>query len=176
MRRRTFMAMACALPVAARAGQADPRYVFQSIDGGVLDLTAFRGGPVLVVNTASRCGFTPQYEGLQALHDRFRDRGLVVVGVPSQSFRQELGSEAAVKDFCEVNFAIDFPMTTLTDVTGKDAHPFYRWAASRGAKPSWNFHKILLDGSGEIAGDFGSRVEPQSAALVSAIEALLPRS
>ncbi len=147
---------------------------FQSIDGGTLDLADFRGGPVLVVNTASRCGFTGQYAGLRALYDKYRDRGLTVVGVPSNSFHQELASDAAVKDFCEVNFDIDFPMTSLVEVTGPNAHPFYAWAAEHGVAPTWNFHKILLAPDGSIAEAFGSSTGPDAAPLVQAIEALLP--
>jgi glutathione peroxidase len=127
-----------------------------------------------VVNTASRCGFSGQYEGLQALWDRYRDRGLTVLGVPSDSFRQELASAAAVKKFCEVNFSIDFPMAEITAVTGSAAHPFYAWAYRQGAGPTWNFHKILIDGDGRIAGSFGPMTGPQSPKLVEAIEAALP--
>ncbi len=149
---------------------------FKSIDGGELDLAQFRGGPVLVVNTASRCGFTGQYEGLQALQDKYRDRGLTVVGVPSNSFRQELASDAAVKDFCEVNFGIDFPMTGMVDVAGPNAHPFYVWAREHGVEPSWNFYKILLAPDGSIVEGFGSFTGPDSAKLVGAIEKLLSSS
>lgn len=147
---------------------------FKSIDGGAIDLAAYRSGPVLVVNTASRCGFVGQLDGLQALQDRYGARGLTVVGVPSNSFRQELGSEAEVKEFCEVNFGISFPMTELVAVTGASAHPFYAWARDQGVAPSWNFHKILLDGEGRIVGSFGTVVSPDSPRLVAAIEALLP--
>jgi glutathione peroxidase len=158
---------------AATAAMVPGSFAFRSIDGGTLDLGAYRGRPVLVVNTASRCAFTGQYDGLQALYDRYRARGLVVVGVPSNSFRQELGSEAEVRDFCEVNFGIDFPMTGLVAVTGGEAHPFYAWAASQGVVPRWNFHKILLDGEGRIAADFPSQLGPDSPRVIAAIEALL---
>lgn len=164
------------LPRPTRAsGASAPAEVlkFDSIDGGPLDLASFRGGPVLVVNTASRCGFTGQYDGLQALYDRYRARGLTVVGVPSDSFRQELASDAAVKDFCETNFAISFPMTSVVDVTGPRAHPFYAWARDQGVEPSWNFSKILLDATGAITADFGPLTGPDSARLISAIEPLL---
>jgi glutathione peroxidase len=176
MDRRSFMLALFAAPLAARAGSpGGPSWVFPSIDGGTLDLAAFHGGPVLVVNTASRCSSTPQYDGLQALWERYRDRGLTVVGVPSRSFGQELDSAAAVKEFCEVNFAIDFPMTGLVAVTGAEAHPFYVWAAGQGQAPNWNFHKILLDGEGRIAGGFDRGTEPDDPALIAAIEPLLPR-
>lgn len=178
MQRRTFLAALAAVAVggAARAGGTVADFSFASIDGGALSLATFRGGPVLMVNTASRCAFTPQYDALQALYDRYRGRGLTVLGVPSNSFRQELADAGAVKEFCEVNFAIDFPMTGLAEVTGADAHPFYRWAAAQGAKPSWNFHKILLDGEGRIAGQFATSVRPDAPEVIAAIEALLPRT
>jgi glutathione peroxidase len=147
---------------------------FASIDGGEIALADFSGGPVLVVNTASRCGFTSQYDGLQALYDRYRDRGLAVVGVPSDSFNQELADAEAVKEFCEVNFGIDFPMAEITPVSGPSSHPFYVWARKSGASPVWNFHKILLDGEGRIVGTFGPMVSPESPKLTRAIEALLP--
>lgn len=177
MDRRGFLLGLALVPVAAGAtAQEAERFVFTSIDGGELDLAGFRGGPVLVVNTASLCGYTPQFAGLQGLWERYRGRGLTVVGVPSQSFRQELGSAAEVKDFCEVNFAIDFPMTDLVEVAGPSAHPFFVWAQGEGAAPRWNFHKILLDGDGRIAGSFGSTVEPDAPELVAAIEKLLPHA
>jgi glutathione peroxidase len=182
MRRRTVLGavlaggLAMALAGNGMAGSEGPGcFVFDSIDGGAIDLAAYRGGPVLLVNTASRCGFTGQYDGLQALWDTYRDRGLTVLGVPSNSFRQELGSAAEVADFCEVNFGIDFPMTDLVEVTGPEAHPFYAWAAAQGVAPSWNFHKILLDGEGRIVGDYGARIGPSAPGLIAAIEALLPR-
>lgn len=178
MRRRDLVLGAASAPFAAAAFAAGPvaDFTFRSIDGGTLDLAGFRGGPVLIVNTASRCGFTGQYDGLQTLYDRYRERGLTVLGVPSNSFRQELADSEAVKDFCEVNFAIDFPMTGLLDVRGPDAHPFYRWAASQGVEPGWNFHKILLDGEGVIAGSFTTQITPLSAKVTGAVESLLPRA
>lgn len=175
MHRRTLLGAGLALLVAGRGAADSAPYRFAGIDGGEIDLLAF-GGPVLVVNTASRCGFVDQLDGLQALWARYRDRGLTVVGAPSNSFRQELGSEAAVRDFCEVNFAIDFPMTRIVSVRGADAHPFYVWARAQGVAPSWNFHKILLDPEGRIAASFGTRVAPDDPALLAAIEALARKS
>jgi glutathione peroxidase len=178
LRRQVIASLAAAL-VAASAGPAaatqpaDGPFVFTAIDGGRLDLADFRGRPVLIVNTASRCAFTGQYDGLQALYERYRDRGLVVLGVPSNSFRQELGSAEAVRSFCEVNFGVDFPMTGLVDVTGPQAHPFYAWAARQGVVPRWNFHKILLDGDGRIVADFASQVEPDAPSLAAAVERAL---
>lgn len=177
MMRRHFLATLLAvsgLGTRAIAAMPSEGFRFPSIDGGEIDLHDFHGRPVLLVNTASRCGFTDQYDGLQTLWDTYRERGLVVLGVPSDSFNQELASADAVKDFCEVNFAIDFPMTDITPVTGAAAHPFYRWAASQGVRPRWNFHKILLDGDGEIAIAFGATTRPMSHEIVEAIERLLP--
>ena len=125
---------------------------FGSIDGGTLDMDDWRGRPVLVVNTASLCGFTLQYDGLQALYDRYRDAGLVVLAVPSDDFRQELASDAKVKEFCALNFSLTLPMTEITHVKGAKAHPFYRWLAdSEGFVPSWNFNKVLLAPDGTVA-------------------------
>lgn len=118
---------------------------------------------------------TPQYDTLQLVWERYRDRGLTVVGVPSDSFGSELDSSGAVKDFCELNFSIDFPMTAIVAVTGPEAHPVFAWAAEQGAGPAWNFHKILLDGHGRIAATFPTSVAPDAPEVIAAIEALLPR-
>ncbi|KUF12229.1 glutathione peroxidase [Pseudoponticoccus marisrubri] len=153
---------------------AAAEFVFDSIDGGTLSLDKWRGQPVLVVNTASRCGFTGQYDGLQALYDRYRDRGLVVLAVPSDDFRQELSSAEAVKEFCEVNFGLDLPMTDITPVRGRDAHPFYRWLQTEaGFEPSWNFNKVLIGPEGEFVAGYGSPVKPLSRRITGAIEPLL---
>ncbi|MBP7002963.1 glutathione peroxidase [Amaricoccus sp.] len=167
-----LLAGAHAVAAGSDAGVAGA-FRFDGIDGRPIVLGELAGRPVLVVNTASRCGFVDQFDGLQALQDRYRAAGLTVVGVPSDSFRQELGANAAVKEFCEVNFAIDFPIAAITDVTGEDAHPFYRWAAAQGVAPTWNFYKVLIDGSGRIAGAFPATVEPESPELTGAIEAAL---
>lgn len=165
-----------ALPVRADPISAHD-FTFTSIDGDPLPMSRFRGKAVLLVNTASRCGYTHQYDGLQALWDSYRDRGLVVLGVPSDDFNQELGSEDAIKQFCEVNFAIDFPMTDRQSVRGRDAHPLYRWIAAnqgRSAAPRWNFYKYLITPDGQVAGNWPSRVGPKSKELRAAIEAVLP--
>ena len=149
-------------------------FTFPSIDGGDIDLGDWRGQPVLVVNTASRCGYTPQYDGLQQLYDTFRDRGLVVLAVPSNDFRQELATDEEVKDFCEVNFGLDFPMTTITSVRGDAAHPFYKWLATEtGFSPNWNFNKVLIAPDGSVAATFGSNARPMSRPVTDAITALL---
>ncbi|TQV74478.1 glutathione peroxidase [Denitrobaculum tricleocarpae] len=151
---------------------------FISIEGEALPLEQFRGKAVLVVNTASRCGFTHQYDALQALWSDYRDQGLVVLGVPSNDFgSQERGTEAEIKEFCEVNFAIDFPMTSKVKVKGADAHPFYRWAAKElgaKAKPRWNFHKYLIAPDGALVGWFPSSTAPNAKQVVTQVEAHLP--
>lgn len=152
---------------------------FVSIDGEAMPLSAYRGKALLVVNTASRCGFTPQYEGLQALWERYRERGLVVIGVPSNDFGgQEPGTAAQIKSFCETNFAVDFPMTDKYRVIGDQAHPFYRWAAAalgEDKAPRWNFHKYLVGPDGALAGAIPTRVEPTSEPVIAAVEKVLPR-
>jgi glutathione peroxidase len=172
------------LPVALFLAVAGPRadaapapsFRFESIDGGEIALDAFRGRPVLVVNTASRCGFTPQYEGLQTLHDRYGPRGLVVLAVPSNDFRQELSSEEKVKEFCDANFGLTLPMTEITHVKGANAHDFYRWlAVSEGFTPGWNFNKVLLGPDGDVVATYGSFTSPTSSKLTRKIEALLPK-
>ena len=149
-------------------------FSFTSIDGTPLPLTTFRGKPVLVVNTASKCGLTPQYEGLEALYREYRDQGLVVLGVPCNQFAgQEPGTEAEIKAFCEVKFDVDFPMTGKVDVKGDARHPFYAWAEEKlgeGAVPVWNFHKILIGADGEAVQAFGPRTEPQDEGLVAAVK------
>ncbi|SFE63232.1 glutathione peroxidase [Roseivivax sediminis] len=170
---RLLTALALALFSALPAAALD-RVTFRSIDGGTIDSDDWKGRPVLVVNTASRCAFTPQYDALQALYDRYRDRGLVVLAVPSDDFRQELGSDEAVKDFCALNFNLDLPMTTITHVRGPAAHPFYRWLATEAAfEPAWNFNKVLIDPAGEVEATWGSSTQPLSAAITSRIEPLL---
>ena len=153
------------------------QFEFTAIDGKTLAMSGFRGKPVLVVNTASECGFTPQYAGLQSLWQRYRDRGLVVLGVPSNDFgAQEPGDEAAIRDFCATSYAVDFPMTAKTAVIGPLAHPFYRWIEStfgEAAAPRWNFHKYLVDGAGEVVGAWPSRVEPEADEIVEALEVAL---
>lgn len=178
MRRLLFPAIvaltALAAPMAHAAGALD--HGFTAIEGGPLPLSQFKGKAVLVVNTASLCGYTSQYEGLQALWQGYRDKGLVVLGVPSNDFGgQEPGSESQIKEFCAVNFAIDFPMTAKVAVTGPGAHPFFKWAAAEKGPPKWNFHKYLLAPDGTLVAAFPSSVAPQSAQLKAAIEKVLPR-
>ncbi|NNE53365.1 MAG: glutathione peroxidase [Sulfitobacter sp.] len=156
---------------------ANDDMTFANIDGGTLNLADWAGQPVLVVNTASQCGFTPQYSGLQELYDTYKDRGLVVLAVPSDDFNQELDDAEAVKDFCEITFGLDLPMTDITPVRGPDAHPFYRAVKDQtGFTPRWNFNKVLIGPDGKVVGTWGSTTRPTSRPIKRAIEGLLDQS
>lgn len=149
-------------------------FSFTTIDGDPLEMCAYKGKAVLVVNTASECGLTPQYSGLQSLWETYRDRGLVVLGVPCNDFGgQEPGTEADVKNFCTTNYSVDFPLTSKNSVVGDAAHPLYKWAQSEAgedAVPQWNFHKLLIGKDGALKGTFASAVTPDDGALVAAVE------
>ena len=149
-------------------------YAFTSIDGSPLPMSGFKDKVVLVVNTASQCGLTPQYEGLESLWSDYKDKGLVVLGVPANDFgAQEPGTEEQIKTFCETRFSVDFPMTSKAVVKGDDAHPFYRWAKAElgeAAEPKWNFHKLLIGKDGRLIAGFGSRMEPRDPEITAAIE------
>jgi glutathione peroxidase len=153
-------------------------FSFVGIDGQPLPLAQYRGQAVLIVNTASQCGFTPQYKGLEALAEKYQERGLVVIGVPSNDFgQQEPGSSTEIKQFCQTTFGIRFPLTEKVKVVGGDAHPFYQWAARELgplAKPRWNFHKYLIAPDGHLADWFSSVTAPESNRLVKALEDVLP--
>lgn len=153
-------------------------FTFQSIEGDPLPLSNFKGKVLLIVNTASKCGFTPQYEGLQAIWDKYKDRGFVVLGVPSNDFgKQEPGNKDEIQEFCEVNFGINFPLTEKNSVSGKNAHPFYKWAKQElgfMAAPKWNFHKYLIDPEGKLVDWFATTTAPTSAKVTTKIESLLP--
>jgi glutathione peroxidase len=155
------------------------RFQFVSIDGESLPLDAWRGRPVLVVNTASFCGYTPQYSELEVLWQRYRDRGLVVLGVPSNDFgRQEPGSAGEIKEFCTTNYSVDFPLTEKCRVIGGEAHPFYRWVADNlgeAGTPRWNFHKYLVGPDGQLAGAWPAQVAPTDRRITGEIERLLPQ-
>jgi glutathione peroxidase len=161
----------------ATAGESAHDFAFTSIEGEPLPLTSFEGKALLVVNTASLCGYTPQYAGLQQVWERYRGRGLVVLGVPSNDFGgQEPGSEAEIKEFCEVNFDIDFPLTEKEHVVGPEAHPFYPWAAEQlgaAAAPRWNFHKYIVARDGRLVAWFPTATEPTAPEVAEAIEAAL---
>jgi glutathione peroxidase len=160
--------------VTGLAALAGASFRFNSIDGGTIDLNSFSGRPVLVVNTASLCGFSGQYDDLQALQDTYGTRGLVVVAIPSNDFNQELPDDAAVKEYCAANFDLTLPMTEITSVTGSAAHPFYIWLKEEyGFVPGWNFNKVLLGPEGDVVATWGSVTNPTSAAITSKIEPLL---
>jgi glutathione peroxidase len=163
--------MLAAAPLLMAAGPA-PRahdFRFQSIEGGEIDLTAWRGKPLLVANTASFCGFAPQFAALQKLHETYAGRGLLLLGVPSNDFNQEAADNAAVKSFCEAEFGVEFPMAVISHVKGPQAHPFFAWAGA----PKWNFFKYLVARDGQLLHIYPSQVEPDSPELTRAIEAAL---
>jgi glutathione peroxidase len=155
------------------------QFEFTSIDGDKLPLAAWRGRPLLVVNTASFCGYTPQYRDLEALYRQYQARGLVVLGVPSNDFgEQEPGSAAEIKQFCATNYQVDFPLTEKNRVVGGAAHPFYRWVATQlgeAGAPRWNFHKYLISPDGQLAGAWPSQVRPTDGAITKEVEAALPK-
>ena len=163
---------------AASTTQSAHDFNFTSIDVENFSLASLKGKAVLIVNTASMCGFTSQYKGLQDLWENYRDRGLVVLGVPSDDFGgQELDSAADVKSFCTINYNIDFPMTDIVRVKGPLAHPYYKWVAEAHgvlAVPRWNFHKHLIDANGNLIDWFASTTGPKSSKLLRAIEKILP--
>ncbi len=151
-------------------------FKIKSITGDQIDLKDFKGKPILIVNTASYCGFTKQYNDMQELWEKYRDRGLIVLGVPSNSFNQEKTDNSAVKEFCEVNFNINFPLTEITDVKGDNAHEIYKWAKEnygKSAVPKWNFYKILINGEGKIEDTYASLTSPTSNKITKKIENLL---
>ena len=151
-------------------------FKINDISGKEINLKEYQNKVVLLVNTASFCGFTQQYEDLQELWDKYKDDGLIVLGVPSNSFNQESKSNETIKEFCEMNFAINFPLTTLTSVKGDNAHEIFEWAKrnyGKAAIPKWNFHKILINKSGKIEDTFGSFINPKSKKIISKIEEIL---
>ena len=152
-------------------------FSFNTIDGKALSLSQFKGHPVLVVNVASKCGLTPQYEGLVQLYHDKREKGLVVIGVPSNQFMgQEPGTNEEIATFCSTTFGVDFPLTEKTDVKGDTAHPFYKWMKQElgePADPMWNFHKLLFGKDGKAVAAFGPRTEPLAPEIVEAIDKAL---
>ena len=163
------------------SSQADYKKIFydfkiNSISGDLINLNDFKGKPVLVVNTASYCGFTKQYDDMQELWERYKDKGLIVLGIPSNSFNQEKKVNSEVKKFCEVNFNINFPLTEITDVKGDNAHEIYKWAKENygnSAVPKWNFYKILINKEGIIEDTYASLTNPTSKKITKKIESLL---
>ena len=148
----------------------------ENISGGIIKFSDFKNKVVLVVNTASYCGFTNQYNELQALWDKYNKKGLIVLGVPSNSFNQEKKDSSEVKKFCEVNFNITFPLASITEVKGNNAHEIFKWAKTHygnSAVPKWNFHKILINKEGKVADTFSSFTKPMSKKIVNKIESIL---
>jgi len=152
-------------------------FKMKSINGNDLNLSQMKGKTILLVNVASKCGFTKQYEDLQKLYDNYKDKGLIIIGVPSNQFgSQEPGSETEIKNFCETNFNITFPMTIKYDVKGSKAHPAYLWAKdtyNNSTIPKWNFHKILINKEGKVEDTFVSFTKPLSKKIISKIEKIL---
>ena len=148
-------------------------FEFNGIDGSKIKLGDFKDKVLVVVNVASRCGYTPQYEDLQTLWSNYKSKDLVVIGVPTNNFKQEPGTNKEIKNFCETNFGINFPITEKTNVIGKDAHPFYKWAKKNhgiGAIPKWNFHKIVIGKSGKVVDTFASFTKPSSKKFLNLVE------
>jgi len=152
-------------------------FTFKGLDGNEILLSSYAGHPILVVNTASLCGYTPQYTGLQALWTRYRAKGLTVLGVPSNDFGgQEPGGKAEIEKTAQGDFHVTFPLTEKVAVKGATAHPFYRWAAQQRPleAPRWNFHKYLVGRDGHLKAGFSSATEPTDPRLIAAIEQELP--
>ena len=148
-------------------------FQFNGINGNTIKLSDYKNKIIVVVNVASRCGFTNQYSELQKLWVNYKDKDVIVLGVPTNDFKQEPGSNSEIKDFCETNFNIDFPMTEKINVIGKKSHPFYKWAKDNHGKnaiPKWNFHKIIIGKDGKIAETFASITKPYSNKFIKFIE------
>ncbi len=152
-------------------------HTIKNINNENIDLDQYKGKTILLVNVASKCGFTKQYTGLQELYDKYKDKGFYVIGVPSNQFGgQEPGSNSEIKDFCETNFNITFPITQKNNVKGDDAHEIYKWAKKNygsSTVPKWNFHKILINKDGKIEETFASFTKPTSKTIISKLENLL---
>ena len=151
-------------------------FKINNVSGEVINFKDYKGKVILLVNTASYCGFTKQYNELQILWDRYKKKGLIVLAIPSNTFNQEKNSDDDVKEFCEVNFNINFPISTITDVKGENAHAIFKWAKKnygKSAVPKWNFHKILINKEGKIEDTYASFTNPTSKKITSKIENLL---
>ena len=151
-------------------------FTIESISGETINLSDYKSKVVLLVNTASKCGFTPQYSGLQKIYERYKDDGLVVLGVPTNDFNQELSKESDVKEFCEIRFGVEFPMSSIQPIRGENAHPIYKWIQANVSvigQPRWNFHKYLIGKDGKIINWFSSMTSPTSEGLVNQIETAL---
>jgi len=151
-------------------------FKFKDLDGSNLNLKEYQNKVIVIVNVASQCGFTKQYEDMQKIWEEYQNKGLVMIGVPSNDFKQEAGTNEEIKNFCESKFGITFPMTEKVSVKGKNAHPFYLWAKENfgnSAIPKWNFHKIIINRSGKIDTTFSSLTSPSSKKFLKAINNLL---
>ena len=151
-------------------------FTIESITGEIINFKDYKNKVILVVNTASYCGFTKQYDELQELWDLYKEKGLIVLGVPSNSFNQEKNNNADVKKFCEVNFNINFPLTAIIEVKGKNAHEVFKWAKEnhgKSAEPKWNFHKILINKDGKIEDTFASFTGPMSKKIINKLDKIL---
>tara|TARA_A100001388_G_C28569098_1_gene403371 strand:- start:229 stop:729 length:501 start_codon:yes stop_codon:yes gene_type:complete len=151
-------------------------FTIESISGETINLSDYKSKVVLLVNTASKCGFTPQYSGLQKIYERYKNDGLVVLGVPTNDFNQELSKDSDVKEFCEIRFGVEFPMSSIQPIRGENAHPIYKWIQSNVSvigQPRWNFHKYLIGKDGKIINWFSSMTSPTSEGLVNQIETAL---
>ena len=151
-------------------------YTFDGIDGNQIKLSDYKDKVIVVVNVASRCGYTPQYEDLQTLYNKYKNKDLIVIGIPTNNFKQEPGTNDQIKNFCETNFGITFPMTEKINVIGANSHPFYKWAKRDfgiGAIPKWNFHKIIVGKNGKIEDTFASFTKPTSKKFIRLIEKLI---
>ena len=152
-------------------------FMFKDLDGSALNLSEYKGKIIVVVNVASQCGFTNQYEDMQNIWKKYQSKGIVILGVPSNDFgKQEPGSNNDIKNFCEAKFGISFPMTEKVSVKGSGAHPFYIWAQENHGKsaiPKWNFHKIIIDKNGKVADTFSSITNPSSKKFIKALEKLI---
>ena len=151
-------------------------FQFKGINKEIIKLDNFQDKVIVVVNVASRCGFTNQYDDLQKLWVKYQNKGLVVIGVPTNDFKQEPASNEEIKEFCETNFNVDFPMTEKINVLGNNSHPFFRWAKKNygsGAVPKWNFHKIIIGKDGKIANTFSSITKPSSKRFINSIEEII---
>jgi len=170
----TFMGAITTHAIAKESDKTAYDFSFESLSGDPMPLSAFKGKVLLVVNTASKCGFTPQYDGLEKLYEKHKDKGLVIIGVPSNDFGgQEPGTATEIKEFCKLNYGVTFPMTSKYEVSGDDAHPFYKWIGDVlgfGSGAKWNFHKYLIGRDGKPVDYFGSMTTPGSAKLNDAIE------
>ncbi len=179
---RFIFALLATLVMSFTVSAAEPTlhdFTLTGIDGKPLPLSQFKGHPVLLVNTASECGFTPQYEGLEALWKAYKDQGLIVVGVPSNDFGgQEPGTSKEIATFCKLNYGVSFPLADKTVVSGKGADPVYQWAGEKAGmmgRPKWNFHKYLFDKNGQFVDWFSTATKPEGPKITAAVKAAITK-